>query len=137
MHVIVVLDQENGMLFNHRRQSRDRNLRKAVLEQTRGHTLYMNAWSYRQFAEDGDAGIHVSEEGLALAGDGDYCFVENVAIAPYAQRIQSLTVYRWNRRYPADRYLDLSLTAPEWKCVERTEFAGFSHEVIQKEVYIR
>ena len=52
MNVIICLDQNNGMLFNNRRQSRDRIVRKNILEYINGAKLYMDEYSFKQFSED-------------------------------------------------------------------------------------
>lgn len=49
MKIIVCVDNQNGMMFNHRRQSQDRVLRKRILELTGGKKLWMNAYSQKQF----------------------------------------------------------------------------------------
>ena len=41
MKIIVCVDNQNGMMFNHRRQSQDRVLRKRILELTGGEKLWM------------------------------------------------------------------------------------------------
>ena len=51
MILIAAADDSYGMMFNHRRQSQDRVLRQRMLELTAGHTLWMNAYSAKQFAE--------------------------------------------------------------------------------------
>ena len=45
MILIVCVDDHNGMMFNHRRQSQDRILRADILELTGGKKLWMNAYS--------------------------------------------------------------------------------------------
>lgn len=40
MTVIVCLDNANGMMFNHRRQSRDANVVKDILKTINGASLY-------------------------------------------------------------------------------------------------
>lgn len=52
---------------------------------------------------------------------------------PYSDRITEVVVYRWNRSYPGDFHLDLDLN--QWRLVQTTEFAGYSHEKITKEIY--
>lgn len=135
MHIIICLDDDNGMLFHDRRQSQDVKLRADVLERLGERELWMNAYSAKQFADAGDARIHVSEEFLEEAGEGDYCFVENQPLLPYEPRIRDVICYRWNRRYPSDMKLDLLLES--WKTVEESEFAGKSHERITRTVYRR
>ena len=110
MIAIVCLDDKNGMSFNHRRQSRDVCLRTWMMEMTRGSRLWMSDYSAGQFSEKEREGIWVSNSFLEKAGEGDYVFVEDDALAPYERKVEKLVVFRWNRVYPGDRYFDLDLT---------------------------
>ena len=78
----------------------------------------------------------VSETFLEQAAEGEYCFVENEALAPYEAKIETLIAFRWNKVYPADMRLDLRF-GDVWKLTEREEFSGYSHDVITMEVYKR
>lgn len=133
MNLIVTLDDRDGMAFNHRRQSRDRVLNERILALCGGH-LTVNAYTAKLFA-DTDAMLTVDENPLAVAGGDDWCFAEDLPIAPYEKKIGKLIVFRWNRVYPSDRRFDLNLAA--WNRISQTEFAGYSHEKITEEVYIR
>lgn len=144
MKVIVCVDDGNGMLSNKRRQSQDRVLRDDVQKMTAGQKLWMNAYSARQFQEGSQTGenvtgvsetaaLIVAEDFLRQAGENDFCFVENEKLLPYSDRITEVVVYRWNRSYPGDFHLDLDLK--QWRLVQTTEFAGYSHEKITKEIY--
>ena len=42
MKIIICLDDDNGMMFNNRRQSRDEKVVKDIIEMTDGHSLWMN-----------------------------------------------------------------------------------------------
>ena len=75
MNVIICLDQNNGMLFNNRRQSRDRIVRKNILEYINGAKLYMDEYSFKQFSEDKADNIVVCDN-FSNAEDSDFCFVE-------------------------------------------------------------
>ena len=55
MILIVCVDDHNGMMFNHRRQSQDRILRGDILELAEGKILWMDAYSKKQFVEEDDA----------------------------------------------------------------------------------
>jgi len=132
MTVIVCIDNRMGMLFNHRRQSRDRVVTERILALSRGHTLRMNAYSARLFGEGEN--IAVSEDFLSEAGAEDICFAENVPLAPVADRIHRLILFRWNRDYPADVYLDLPVDA--WQTVSAEDIPGSSHECITREVLV-
>jgi hypothetical protein len=134
MNVIVCLEDKGGMMFNHRRQSRDRVLNADVLALCRGSRLCISPYSKLLF-EGSDADILCDESFLELASEGDFCFVEDRALAPYADRIEEVTVYKWNRRYPTDTYFDLDLATLGFSLVASEEFAGYSHEKITKETY--
>ena len=45
MDVFVCLDDRNGMLFNHRRQSRDREVIQDMLDSLDGKPLYIRPYS--------------------------------------------------------------------------------------------
>ena len=134
MRVIVCLEDKGGMMFNHRRQSRDRVLNADVIAQCRGAHLCISPYSMLLF-EGSDADILCDEDFLELACEGDFCFVEDRALAPYADRIEEVIVYKWNRRYPTDTYFDLDLAALGFNLTSSEEFAGYSHEKITKETY--
>lgn len=116
MQVIVCVDDGMGMLFNHRRQSRDRVLIQRILEITKGKQIFMNTYSAELF--EGNENICIDDDFLKNAGDGDICFVENEALSGYMEKIEKIIVYKWNRRYPADLYLDIPLAENEWQLVE-------------------
>ena len=51
MQLIVCLDEQNGMLFNHRRKTKDREVRRRILESLTGNRLWRavcsKIWSVR------------------------------------------------------------------------------------------
>ena len=61
--------------------------------------------------------------------------MENTAVGPYNKWIESVILYKWNRRYPSDTKFDLDLNG--WTLISTTDFPGSSHEKITEEVYIR
>ena len=134
MNVILCLDKRNGMLFNGRRQSADRALRKR-LAQVIGHSsLWMNAYSAQQFS-DFQGRLFVDEGFLVKAGAQNYCFVENTDITKHIPEIRTLTVYRWDRSYPFDTALPEALADKLTVPVSTVQFEGYSHETITEEVY--
>ena len=75
MILIVCVDDNMGMAFNHRRQSQDRLLRRRLLERVGASKLWMSPYTARQF----DAlleNVQVSETFLSEAEAGEYCFAE-------------------------------------------------------------
>ena len=75
MKLIVCVDKSNGMLFNNRRQSQDKVLREKLLSLVGEDRLFLNAYSARQF--ENNEKLTVCEDFLAMAGEDDFCFVEN------------------------------------------------------------
>lgn len=132
MNIFVCVDDQNGMLFNHRRQSRDRLVLQDILARCGSEKLWVNHYSAKLFE---DSGITIDDGFLHKAAADDWCFVEDQALQPVESQIGQLVLYKWNRRYPADLHLDLNLTESSWKLIETCEFPGYSHEKITVEVY--
>ena len=135
MIAIVCLDDRKGMLFNRRRQSKDRAVVEKLLEMTKGSRLWIHPFSEKLFAENRAEHIVSDECFLEKADRGEYCFVENCGLAEAGERLEKIIVFWWNRSYPSDLRLDLCLE--DWKRTETEEFAGYSHEKITREVYER
>lgn len=133
MTVCVCIDDKGGMAFNHRRQSRDRIQQQDMLRECGGRPLRISPRSAALFGEG--TAVEASEDYLSHAGPEDFCFVEEPPLLPWAEEIHRLILYRWDRVYPADRYLDIDLTEG-WQLQESAELPGYSHEKITKETYI-
>lgn len=135
MIVIVFLDDKNGMMFNHRRQSRDRAVTERIQKICEGKKLWMNPYSDKLYGSLEGTDIMVKDDFLSLADCGDICLVESESLMSFTEKIEQVIIYRWNRTYPADVYLDLDLS--QWEKTERHEFQGSSHEKITEERYGR
>ena len=134
MKIIVCVDNQNGMMFNHRRQSQDRVLRKRILELTGGKKLWMNAYSQKQFLQGNMPKEQEQSGQLGQSGQiqADETFLD---VVPYESRIEEVILCHWNRDYPADMYFKMALGS--WKLAETQEYAGSSHEKITEERYVR
>ncbi len=121
-------------MFNHRRQSKDRVLNADVISMAQGSRLCIDPFSLKLFEASG-VELLCDERFLDLAKEGDYCFVENRALAPYADKIEELVVYCWNRSYPTDVFFDIDPNALGFKRVFAEELEGYSHEKITKEIF--
>lgn len=135
MIVIVCLDDKKGMMFNHRRQSRDQAVTERIQKICAGKTLWMNPYSDKLYGSLEGTDIVVENAPLSQAGSGEICLVESDSLIPSIEKIEQIIVYWWNRTYPADVYLDLDLS--QWERKERNEFPGTSHEKITEEIYER
>ncbi len=128
MKLIVCVDDKNGMLFNKRRQSRDKILIENVLEVCKGETLYINEYSATLFPENS---VVICEDFETL--ENGYIFAENFMVDE--DKINEIIIYKWNRVYPADTYFNISLDG--WSLAETVDFVGSSHEKITREIYVR
>ena len=130
MNVAVCIDDNGGMLFNSRRQSRDRILIEDFLRTAENSKVFIRSFSEKLFTE---MKVSVNDNCLLEAEENDFCFIEDEDILPYSAKIRKLIVYKWNRVYPADFYFEM----PEgFTLAEASEFQGSSHEKITKEIYV-
>ena len=136
MEIIVCLDDYGGMLFNSRRQSRDRFLIEDVMSNLGDKKLYISEYSKILF-EAYEGRYEIVNDFSNISDDNSVCFVENVSVRPYLDRISTVTVYNWNRVYPRDFVFDINLEKEGFSLMSSYEFKGYSHDNIRKEVYER
>lgn len=130
MHIVICLDDRNGLLFNKRRVSSDRAV-SARIRETAAGTLWLHPYSEKLFS---DVQYCAADDYLEKAGAGDTCFVESLDFLNCMEHVEAVTVYRWNRAYPADTKLPAGILAG-WTLTAVTEFPGNSHERITEERY--
>lgn len=137
MILIACLDDLNGIMFNNRRQSKDKLLIEELIATTDNHPILVDFYSANLFKEYEDR-IIIVENPFAEAKQGDYCFIEGQTITD-SEDIEQIIIYRWNRVYPADKWFDINISAPgsHFTLLSETEFQGNSHDTITKEVYVR
>lgn len=135
MILIACIDDQMGMMFNHRRQSQDRLLRRHILQITAQSRLWMDRYSAGQFP---DAENIVIDDACCLhTPPGEYCLIEKQDAASCEARCEQIILFRWNRRYPSDHRFDIPLKEHGWMLTESSDFAGYSHEKITEEIYIK
>ena len=94
MIVISCIDDKNGVLFNHRRQSKDRILQEHILQLTGSGRLWMSPYSKKQFADTDLVHVMVDEAYLDKAGNDDYCFVEGDDLSLYREKIHTVILFK-------------------------------------------
>ncbi|MCC2255555.1 ribonuclease Z [Ruminococcus sp. CLA-AA-H200] len=129
MNIIICVDNRLGTGFNGRRQSRDRILYEKILKKVNGK-LVVSPYSAPLFDP---SKIRVEDDPVHGTGAGEWCFLENVSLHEIEDRIEKLLICRWNRDYPADIYLDVTLD--KWKRESTAEFSGNSHKEITMEIW--
>jgi len=136
MTVFVCVDERGGMTFMNRRVSSDRII-TADIEKTVGDgMLYISDFSEHLFEESNISVMSVPEP-LLSAAEGDFAFIENFSLVPFAEKINKLIIYNFNRRYPFDFSLDINPLSDGFRLSEKYDFKGNSHDKITKEIYIK
>lgn len=133
MTVFLCIDDNRGMLFNNRRQSRDSEVINDMLK-TASSSVYAHSFS-EKYLSTLSSSFTFSD--TLLEEKKDFCFIENLDIAPYLSSIDSVILYKWNRDYPFDVTFDVDLKAEGYRLENKTDFAGSSHDKITKEVWVK
>ena len=134
MIVILCLDDKNGMMFNNRRQSKDKFVIQDILKLVDGKKLFISSYSESLF-QGLESKLIIDNNFLNNAAEEDYCFVENNNLKDFSEKIEKIIVYKWNRIYPSD--LKLEITIQDWNLIGRFEFVGNSHDKITREIYVK
>ena len=135
MTLYFCLDDRGGMLFNHRRQSRD----AAVLDDIRSRIsgdLWIDPISCK-LMERAEIPWTAAPEEITEPVENAHFFVESRQPGDWISFADTVVCYRWNRHYPADLYFDADLTAMGFTLAETVDFPGKSHENITREVYVK
>lgn len=134
MKLMVVVDDDNGMMFNHRRQSQDSVLRERILQMSEESVLWISGYTKKQFG-DIPPYVRVSDVPLDEASNGEFCFIEDMGVASYGEKIEDFILFHWNRKYPGDMRLDFFPQDHGMELMESENFKGSSHEKITMEVW--
>lgn len=147
MHLIYAIDKNNGMMFNHRRQSQDRVAIKDIVSlvaELKG-TLWVSDYSAKLFENEDVKTSNIEQLDLKKITQHDVVFVENIPVN-IKEVINDVTecyfhFYRWDKVYPNDLTLDQSMSfdliefSNNCKLVEKYELTGYSHDVIDVEIW--
>ena len=136
MILALCVDDKKGMSFNGRRQSMDRLLRADLRAEAGEGPLWVSPYTAKQ-VDPAPTGLRVSEDFLLQAGPGEVCLAEFPPLAQVLDRVEGILLYRWNRTYPADQYLDFDPAAAGFRLVSAADFSGSSHKTLPKEVYTK
>ena len=124
--LVVCLSDDNGMMFNNRRQSRDLKVTEKVLQMAERTKLWVSEYSVKLFPT-GNIFQNFSKDGLY--------FIENpdLLTQDIIDEFKNIVVFRWNRDYPADKFFNFDIQYHEM--IDCEEFEGNSHEKITMENY--
>lgn len=127
-NLIVCISNNNGMMFNNRRQSRDRLLLEKLCTNCQNERIIIHEYSKKLFE-----GLPV-EVATEVCVDDTTSFVEDPDLIPCEAIFDKIIVVRWNRDYPADKFFNVDMSA--YECVSREDFVGKSHDDILIETYV-
>lgn len=133
MTFIFCLDDNKGMLFNNRRQSRDANVFEDISTYLTGD-LYINSFSEKLISSAG-LKYKLCDDYTALLNTDSIYFAENFSIKAHLKEIDRIIFYWWNRKYPSDFSLDFEPADYGFHSISKVEFVGKSHDKITREVY--
>ena len=136
MTVIACISDGGGMTFFGKRVSRDKAVVADVDALSRDGALFVSLYSEGLFSECGVSVIAVTDP-FTSAGTGDYVFIEDKSISEHLEKISTLVLYRWNRKYPFDRSLGFEPSECGFTLSSSVDFKGNAHEKITKEIYKR
>ena len=136
MKIIYVLDKNNGVLFNHRRQSKDAFLTENIVSKVKQEngTLFVSDYSKKLF-DGSDVSIQsLAEFNLSEAKENDFVFIENedIQLNDYTGELEYY-FYKWPSVYPSDKTLELPLNDAE--VIKKEQFKGNSHDKIYLEIW--
>lgn len=134
MTLLFCLDDRNGLSFHNRRQSRDRAVLADIVSQLTG-VLLVDPMSEKMMLRH-EIPYEIVTEEMLPAEDALY-FMEQRSPESLLPQAKKVVIYRWNRVYPADRYLEIPLQEAGFSLTEVSQFPGYSHETITREVYVR
>ncbi len=138
MNMIVCIDDEGGILFNHRRVSKDRLLMQWIAEHVRGNPIWASPYSKELFAGcEPTPKLMLAEDYLKKGAEEKeaYCFVEDDGMKPFLAKTKRILLCKWNRRYPSDVKFPLD-SLKNFTLKNTWEFPGSSHEKIRVEEWI-
>ncbi len=137
MKVILCIDEKGGVRFHGRRLSQDRIQRADVLRRFGREQLFMKEETAALYADAEMERIHRVIKWEPTIGKDGWWVCEDLEFMKWKEQLQELVLYRWNRKYPSDEQLSLTLTLPLWSCQACDTFAGSSHPLIHVEHYVK
>ena len=135
MTLFVCLDDEGGMAFGGRRQSRDSRVTEDIFRECGGAPLLIAPYSEKLLSSFGK--VKVKDSPLASAKKDSLVFLEERAVGDGIKKVDKIVIYRWNRHYPADLYFDIEPEKEGFTLDSSTDLEGSSHEKITKEIYTK
>lgn len=132
MHLVVCVDERDGLSFAGRRLSSDCILTDYILSLSAHSRVWIAPYSEKLFAGNN---ICISVDYFNKCQPGEYCFLEKEISHISKDILESVTLCKWNRRYPATEFFHRELLTG-MRLISTEDFPGNSHDRITVERYL-
>ncbi len=132
MEFIFCVDNNYGLKFAGRRQSRDIEIYKLLQNLNEIKKIYVKSESAPLFPNPDK--LIITENIPENSHNGEVFFCETPLPPELMQKAESIRLYKWNRDYPADEYFNTECLIGK-TLVSTREFEGNSHKIITEEIY--
>lgn len=141
MTCVVCVEDRGGVMFNHRRVSRDAVVTERILK-IAAEDGPLNITSYTlpllPQNEIPPCVVHLCDHPV-FEPSGTSWLEDTVGDLHPNESVHKLVIFRWNRTYPFDTAFDQNtfFSGSNWILKIQENFSGKSHEKITMEVYYR
>lgn len=133
MVIIACIDDNNGIGFNKRRLSTDSTVSKDIANIVGDKILYVKSEYSKKLLSDYVKNIKILDENSEL--EDNYVFIDNNLMSFNEEVIKGIVTFGWNRKYPSDTKFIIDTNI--WKAFSIVEYAGNSHDLITKTLYMK
>ena len=128
MIIIACVDNNFGIQFNKRRQTKDKEVIDRIYEITKNNRLFTTDFSKNLFEKDK---IIICDKVPQDAYADDYFFVESSELCDFS-KVDKVILFCWNTVYPCD----LKFVLPSnFRVAKSSDFEGNSHKKITEVYY--
>lgn len=139
MHIIVCVDDSNGIMFNNRRVSFDKKVTQRIIEITQHKRLWVSHYTLKLFEKVSlkNTNLIVSNSffSKSKANKNDYVFVEDI-LPESLEDCEEVIIFHWNRKYPSDVKFDFDLS-DSFELTSSEKIKGFSHIEVTEEHFAK
>lgn len=135
MHIISFVDKYNGTMFDGRRQTKDRLLIDYIKCLTQNNKLWCSTYSGSLF-ETKPENLVIDDEFLSKAGIDDFCIIEGQSIQLYLDKIKTIRLYRWNKKYPSTESFSVDNLIDLENVYNIDLFLEGTHKCIKEEIWV-
>lgn len=132
MNIVVCVEDKGGIAFNKRRLSRDKKVIEDLQKLLNGKNLYIRPESKDLFVDAANLNIKTTDSPDKIS-DG-FFFADKEDPTVLYKSGDTVVIYRWNRRYPADIFFGMEQKGQLPQLRETVDFEGNSHEKITREI---